>query len=63
MTTFITVQEAADEQGVSPQTIRNWIDWGLIKAIKVQKNPSSQRAGKLYVDKDSLEEAEASGKI
>jgi len=60
---YITTEQAAKELGVSSQTIRNWIDWKILRAVRVQKNPSSQRAGRIYVDKDSIEEAIQSGKI
>jgi DNA-binding transcriptional MerR regulator len=63
MGVYITTEQAANELNVSPQTIRNWIDWGLLKAVRVQKNPSSQRPGRIFVDKDSIEELLASGKL
>lgn len=62
MATYITAQKAAEEAGVSTQTIRNWLSWKLLKGIMVTKNPSSER-GRIYVDKDSLQELIESGKI
>ena len=63
MAVYVTTNQAAEELGVSAQTIRNWIDWGILKAVRVQKNPQSERPGKIYIDKASIEEAIQSGKI
>lgn len=62
MATYISVKDAAEQVGVSSQTIRNWFDWKLLKGIMVRKNPSSER-GRIYIDRDNLEELIASGKI
>ena len=63
MATYISVKDAAEQVGVSSQTIRNWLSWKLLRGILVTKNPDSERPGKIYVDKDSLEELIDSGKI
>ena len=63
MATYVSVKDAAEELGVSGQTVRNWFAWGILKGILVQKNPSAQRAGKLFIDKASIEEAIENGKI
>ena len=54
MAVYITAQKAAEEAGVSTQTIRNWLSWKLLKGIMVTKNPSSER-GRIYIDRDDLQ--------
>lgn len=44
---FILVSEAANITGVSPQTIRKWIDRGIFPYQKIGR--------KLYVDKDTID--------
>jgi len=63
MAVYVTTEQAAKELGVSSQTIRNWVGWGILKAVRVQKNPDAQRAGKIYIDKESIQEAIEHGKI
>lgn len=63
MTTYITTQQAARELNVSSQTIRNWVDWKILRAVYVKKNPNSERAGRIYIDQDSIKEAIENGKI
>ena len=57
MAEFITVTEAAEELGVTPGTIRNWIALGIIKAVRV--NP----AGKYLIEPRVIQEAVDKGRI
>jgi len=52
---YITVIEAARRLGVSPQTIHNWIKWGLVRRYDLYRNPDASRPGKVLVNEEDLE--------
>jgi len=60
---YLTIKEAAERVGVSPQSVHNWIKWGILKGYQLYRNPDSQRPGKILVKEEDLENAQYLGRI
>jgi hypothetical protein len=60
---YLSTSQAAEELSVSRQTILNWHRWGILRGIWVKKNPLSGGQGRLYIERESINEALRSGKI
>jgi hypothetical protein len=65
MSILMTAQQAADYLGYSPQSIRNWVVWGLLPSYHFTMNPSKgkNRPGRILVRKEGIEKALDEGRI
>jgi len=52
---YITIQEAGERIGVSPQTIRNYLKWKILKGYELYRNPESRRPGRILIKEEDLE--------